>query len=208
MANAHPTLAIAYDFDGTLAPGNMQERDFIPAIGMTTSEFWKEVLDQSKTHNADNILVYMRLMLQKAEVAEVPVRESDFKDFGKGLAFFQGVEDWFDRIDAYGKEQGVKVEHYVISSGIREMVAGTKIARKFKRIYASSFIYDHHGIARWPALVLNYTTKTQYLFASIKVHWMSTIKKSMTMYRKTNALFPLKIWSSLAMAKLTFHAFD
>lgn len=164
MPRSHAPLAIAYDFDGTLAPGNMQERDFIPSIGMTTKEFWKEVADQAKKHNADNILVYMKLMLDKAQGAQVPVHEDNFRKLGKDLQLFQGVEEWFDRIDAYGRERQVKVEHFVISSGVREMVEGTKIASKFKKIYASSFIYDHNGVARWPALVLNYTTKTQYLF--------------------------------------------
>lgn len=173
-------LAIAYDFDGTLAPGNMQERDFIPAIRMTKKKFWDEVSRRSKEHNADNILIYMGLMLEKAREAKVKVGKEDFKSYGKGLNFFEGIlpyEDaseldqmkrpqkgWFDRINMYGKESGVDVQHYVISSGIREMVEGSKIANKFKAIYASSFCYDHNDVAEWPALALNYTTKTQYLF--------------------------------------------
>ncbi|MEZ5814853.1 MAG: HAD family hydrolase [Alphaproteobacteria bacterium] len=175
MAKKLIPLAIAYDFDGTLAPGNMQERDFIPAIGMTTKAFWKEVSDQAKEHEADNILVYMGLMLEKARSNRVQVRKSDFEKYGKELSFFDGVlpwaddngenyKGWFDRINTYGKESGVRVEHYIISSGIREMVQGSPIASKFKSIFASSFQYDHHGIATWPALALNYTTKTQYLF--------------------------------------------
>lgn len=167
-------LAIVYDFDGTLAPGNMQERNFIPAIGMTTSEFWKQVAAESKKHQADNILVYMKLMLDKAAAAQVPVRENDFKNYGRNLSFFEGVlpynekdqheKGWFDRINIYGKESKVKIEHFIASSGIREMIQGTPIAKKFSAIYASSFFYDHHGIATWPALAINYTTKTQYLF--------------------------------------------
>lgn len=173
-------LAIAYDFDGTLAPGNMQERDFIPNIGMTNKKFWDEVSSRSKDHNADNILIYMGLMLEKAREAKVTVRKEDFNKYGKDLPFFEGIlpydntreqdplrkrqKGWFDRINVYGKESGVDVQHYVISSGIREMVEGSPISKKFKAIYASSFCYDHHGVAEWPALALNYTTKTQYLF--------------------------------------------
>jgi phosphoserine phosphatase len=157
-------FAIAYDFDGTLAPGNMQERDFIPAIGMTRRAFWDEVRKLAKDHEADNILVYMGLMLEKARAHHVQVRRSNFESYGRSLKLFEGVPEWFDRIRVYGNESGVRVEHYVISSGLREMVAGTIIARKFKAVYASSFWYDHHGVARWPALALNYTTKTQYLF--------------------------------------------
>ena len=167
-------LAIVYDFDGTLAPGNMQERDFIPAIRMKTNKFWNEVAEESKKHQADNILVYMKLMLEKAHSSSVKVRESDFKIYGKKLPFFDGVlqykennhleKGWFDRINDYGKESNVKVEHYIVSSGIREMIRGTSIVKKFSAIYASSFFYDHHGVAVWPALAINYTTKTQYLF--------------------------------------------
>lgn len=157
-------LAIAYDFDGTLAPGNMQEHDFIPAIKMTTKRFWEEVKDLSKKHEADNILVYMGLMLKKARIAEVQVRKKDFENFGKTLRLFDGVPEWFTRINVYAKESGVAVKHYVISSGIREMVQGSPIARYFTTVFASSFWYDHHGIAEWPALALNYTTKTQFLF--------------------------------------------
>jgi hypothetical protein len=163
-------FAIAYDFDGTLAPGNMQERDFIPAIGMTKKAFWKEVGEKSKEHEADNILVYMGLMLEKAQIARVPVLRKNFENYGKGLSFFKGILPrgsdigWFDRINKYGQKRGVKVEHYVISSGIREMVLGTPIAKKFEAVYASSFQYDHHGVPKWPALALNFTTKTQFLF--------------------------------------------
>ena len=76
-------FAIVYDFDGTLAPGNMQERDFIPALGMTKSNFWQEVTNESISHKADNILMYMHLMLKKAQNATVQVRKKDFKDYGK-----------------------------------------------------------------------------------------------------------------------------
>lgn len=168
------SFALIYDFDGTLAPGNMQERNFIPAIGMNTKQFWKEVNEEAKKHQADNILVYMKIMLSKAAAASVTVRKNDFKTFGKDLSFFDGVlpynekgtkqKGWFDRINEYGNSSGVKIEHYIVSSGIREMIAGTPISKKFKAIFASSFCYDHHGIAVWPALALNYTTKTQYLF--------------------------------------------
>lgn len=164
MAKKLTPFAIAYDFDGTLAPGNMQEYDFVPAVGMTKKAFWKEVGELAKVHNADSILMYMMHMLDKAQAAHVPVRKDDFVNFGRGVALFEGVADWFDRINKYGKERGLKVEHYIISSGIREMIEGTPIAKKFISIYASSFIYDHNGVAKWPGLAVNYTTKTQFIF--------------------------------------------
>ncbi|MBS4050751.1 MAG: haloacid dehalogenase-like hydrolase [Methylomonas sp.] len=157
-------LAIAYDFDGTLVPGNMQEQGFIPKIRMSRKAFWSEVAQLAKHHEADNILVYMHLMLEKAREAKVPVHKSDFENFGKTLKLFIGVQDWFDRITKYGRAANVRVEHYVISSGIREMVLGSPIARKFEAVFASSYMYEHNGVAQWPALALNYTTKTQYLF--------------------------------------------
>ena len=165
-------LAIIYDFDGTLAAGNMQERDFIPAIGMTTSDFWDEVKRRAKHSRGDEILMYMGLMLEKADAAEVPVKSDNFREFGEALELFQGVTDyrpndtmsWFEWIDSYCKESAVSVDHYILSSGIAEMVEGTSIAKHFTKIYASRFYYDQYGKAVWPALGINYTNKTQFLF--------------------------------------------
>lgn len=157
-------MAIAYDFDGTLAPGNMQEYDFFPTIEMKSEEFWKEATALERTHQADKILSYMRLMLQKAAAKSVSVRKEDFAKYGKSVDLFEGVHDWFDRINAYALAKNVEMKHYIISSGIREMIEGTPIAKEFHAIFASSFMYDHHGVAVWPALAINYTTKTQFLF--------------------------------------------
>jgi hypothetical protein len=120
-------------------------------------------------------------MLKKAEAAQVPVRREDFERYGAKLKLFNGVPGWFDRINEYGETGGLDVSHYVISSGIREMVAGSAIAKHFKKIYASGFCFDENGAAKWPALALNYTTKTQYLFRINKgaehVYDNSTINK-------------------------------
>jgi len=166
MAKKHIPMAIAYDFDGTLAPGNMQEHQFLPDIGMTPKAFWAEVKRLTKEHQADEVLVYMNIMLKKAAAAStpVPVRREDFKAQGKAITLFDGVVDWFDRITEYGRARGVKVEHYLISSGNEEIFEGTKIASKFAKVYASKYMFDQHGVAAWPALAVNYTTKTQYLF--------------------------------------------
>lgn len=142
----------------------MQERKFIPNIGMNTKSFWDEVHSRAKEHQADNILIYMGLMLEKARAAHVPVRKDDIINYGKTLELFKGVEDWFPRITEYGRHGGIRVSHHIISSGIREMILGTPIQKHFENIFASSYCYDHHGVAEWPALALNYTTKTQYLF--------------------------------------------
>lgn len=157
-------LAIIYDFDGTLAPGNMQERQFIPNIGMTAAAFWREVDSLAEANHADGILSYMFVMLEKAKSAGMPVRREDLVARSREIEFFPGVEGWFERVNAYGQEKGVFVEHYVISSGNSEIIEGTSIAPQFSRIYASKFLYDAEGIAVWPAVAINFTTKTQYLF--------------------------------------------
>ncbi len=157
-------MAIAYDFDGTLAPGNMQEYDFVPAVGMTSKEFWSEATQLEQHQQADKILAYMRLMIQKASAKGVSIRKEDFVKYGRSVALFEGVTDWFQRINSYATSKTVEIKHYIISSGIREMIEGTPIASEFHKIFASSFMYDHHGVAVWPALAVNYTTKTQYLF--------------------------------------------
>lgn len=164
MAKKYIPMAIAYDFDGTLARGNMQEHQFLPDIGMKPSKFWEEVHQISKDHQADEVLAYMNLMLKKAQEKKVPVRREDFKARGRDIPLFDGVEDWFFRITHYARTKGVRIEHFLISSGNDEIFRGTKIARKFKAIFASKFMFDHNGVAQWPALAINYTTKTQFLF--------------------------------------------
>jgi hypothetical protein len=120
-------------------------------------------------------------MLREADKADVQVRRTDFREFGKNIQLFPGVQDWFKRINGYAKGKGLKLEHFIISSGIREMVEGTPIYKEFKKVYASGFMFDHHGVACWPALGVNYTTKTQYLFrinkGSLDVHDNSIINK-------------------------------
>lgn len=174
-------MAIAYDFDGTLAPGNMQEYDFIPALQMRSKQFWTAVNEHAERHESDQILAYMYVMLEEARKAKVAVRKTDFKNYGAKIVLFPGVHDWFDRINAYAKSKNVRLHHYIISSGLREMVEGTPIYKKFEKVYASGFMFDHNGVACWPALGLNYTTKTQYLFrinkGTLDVHDNSLINK-------------------------------
>ena len=164
MADKLIHIAMAYDFDGTLAPGNMQEYNFIPDLGMEPNDFWREVTQKAKEIDGDSILAYMGLMLRKADSAGVKVHREAFVKYGAGVPLFPGVESWFDRINSFAAERGVAIDHFIVSSGLREMIEGTPIAHYFKKIYASSYWYDHNGVAHWPALALNYTTKTQYLF--------------------------------------------
>jgi hypothetical protein len=158
------TVAIAYDFDGTLAPGNMQEYNFIPDLNMDKKEFWNEANRLAEKHDMDEILAYLWLMLTKAKEKNIPVLEKTFMQYGQKIGFFKGVETFFDRINQYVETKGLCVEHHIISSGIREMIKGTSIAHCFKNIFASGFLYNENGEACWPAVAVNYTNKTQFLF--------------------------------------------
>ena len=164
MENSKPVVAIAYDFDGTLAPGYMQEYDFIPNLKIANEEFWEESNRQARANDMDGVLSYMLLMLTKAKEKGISVKKDDFIRYGQSIHFFEGVEDYFERINKYGESRGLKVEHSIISSGLREFVAGTSIAKYFTNIFASGFVYDKNGVACWPALAINYTNKTQFLF--------------------------------------------
>ncbi len=161
---ARNTIAIAYDFDGTLAPGNMQEHKFIPELGIGNFEFWEEANEKARKNDMDEILAYMELMLEKAKECGIPIKKENFEKYGKDITFFKGLDTYFDRINKYGKDRGMVIEHYIISSGLREFVSGTKIAKHFTNIFASGFKYDENNVAQWPALAINYTNKTQYLF--------------------------------------------
>jgi phosphoserine phosphatase len=159
-----PIVALIYDFDGTLSPGNMQEFGFIQAIGKSPQEFWSQSDEIAAGHDASNILSYMKHMFDEAKKAGIKLRREDFNRFGSEVELFEGVLEWFKLTKEYGKQQGVVVEHYINSSGLAEMVEGTPIAKEFKRIFACSFIYDDNGEAVWPGAAVDYTAKTQFLF--------------------------------------------
>jgi phosphoserine phosphatase len=157
------TVALIYDFDGTLAPGNMQEHSFIPALGMDKETFWREVSELTRQHDADGITVYMWHMLERARQRGLAVTAEMLAAHGRTLTLFAGVTAWFDRINAFGAAAGLALEHYIISSGIGEMIEGCAIRHHFRHIFASRFLYAD-GTAVWPGTVINYTTKTQHLF--------------------------------------------
>lgn len=159
-----PIVALIYDFDGTLSPANMQEYDFLKAIDVKNKkQFWEENNDLVVKHNASNILCYMKLMLDKARAAGVSVKKQQFVDFGKNIELYEGVVDWFDLINKIGKDNHVEIQHYINSSGLKEMIEGTPIAKKFKEIYACSFMYED-DIAVWPSVAVDFTAKTQFMF--------------------------------------------
>lgn len=158
-----PILAICYDFDKTLSPDDMQAQGYIQSIDYEVSEFWKESNELAKNNDMDQNLAYMYMMASNARGKVLFTKGTLYKQ-GSKVKLFPGVKTWFDRINEYGKNKGVCVEHYIISSGLKEMIEGTEVADKFKKIYASSFYFDKDGVAVWPAQVVNYTNKTQFLF--------------------------------------------
>ncbi len=162
---AMPVLAICYDFDKTLSPDDMQAQGYIQSVEYDVNDFWRETNELAENNDMDQNLAYMYKMIEKARGKLVFTR-STLEDYGSRVRLFPGVEEWFERIKKYGKEHGVIVEHYIISCGLKEMIDGTSVAKNgaFEKIYASSFYYDDCGVALWPAQVVNYTNKTQFLF--------------------------------------------
>ncbi len=159
-----PTVALIYDFDGTLSPGNMQEYDFIPTVGKSNREFWNESNETARVQDADPILAYLYRMLHEARNSGKSIRREAFMQSGRNIRLYEGVREWFSRINGYGEAKGVNIHHYINSSGIREMIEGTPIGHEFRKIYACSFLYDVDGVAYWPAVAVNYTNKTQFIF--------------------------------------------
>lgn len=157
-------IGILYDFDKTLCTTDMQEYDFIKNLGMTSEAFWGEAAAITATHEVEKILAYMLVMIKKCKEKGIPLTEEYLRSCGQHVELFNGVLTWFDRINEYGRSQGVEIEHYIISSGTYEIIQGTPIAKYFKRIYACRYMYDESGEALWPALAINYTLKTQYIY--------------------------------------------
>jgi len=159
-----PIVALIYDFDGTLSPGNMQEFGFIQAIHKTPEEFWKMSDGLAIGQDASNVLSYMKMMFDEAKKNGITLRHSDFREFGQHIQLFNGVKEWFGRVNEYGAAHGVRVEHYINSSGLKEIIEGSPIADEFKHIFACSFMYNEQGEAEWPGIAVDYTAKTQFIF--------------------------------------------
>ena len=158
-----PIVALMYDFDKTLSPRNMQDYGFMEGLDVSSEEFWKACSALTKEHQMDSILAYMYMVLEKGQSRYLLRRES-FRKLGRSVKLFPGVRSWFDRITEYCEGYGLACEHYIISSGLKEIIEGTEIADRFREIYAAEFLYDSSGLARWPAMAVNYTSKTQFLY--------------------------------------------
>ncbi len=159
-----PIIAFLYDFDKTLCTTDMEDYTFIPSLGMTPGEFWAKANRFGHAKGMDGILAYMFTMLREAEARGRPFTRESLRRMGQDIVLFPGVQDWFDRITAFGEDLGVEVEHYVISSGLREIIEGCGISGAFREIYASEFYYDEQGRPVWPKLTVNFTAKTQFVY--------------------------------------------
>ena len=164
MDKQRPIVAFLYDFDKTLCTTDMEDYAFIPSLGMTPREFWSLANGFGHANRMDGILAYMYTMIQESEKRHLPFTRESLREMGRDIVLFPGVRDWFRRINDFGAQQGVQVEHYVISSGLREIIEGSGISQAFKEIYASEFYYDEAGRPVWPKLTVNFTAKTQFVY--------------------------------------------
>ena len=159
-----PIVAIMYDFDKTLCTKDMQDYNFIPSLSMTSADFWQTANSFGFKEHMDSILAYMYVMIQKSKEKNIPLDRETLVRNGKDIELYKGVREWFDRVNQYGALIGVSVEHYVISSGLKEIIEGSGISDKFKEIFACEFYYDETGQAVWPKTAVNYTNKTQFVY--------------------------------------------
>ena len=159
-----PIIALLYDFDKTLCTQDMQNYAFIPSLGMKPAEFWQEANTFGWREHMDGILAYMYTMLRKSREKGLSITREQLVDMGRSIVLFPGVQDWFRRINEFGRTQGVEIEHYILSSGLREIIEGSGISHEFKEIYASEFYYDETGTPVWPKLDVNFTAKTQFVY--------------------------------------------
>lgn len=164
---AHETIAIVYDFDGTLSPQPMQEYSVLPKLGIKPADFWTEVDCQSRDQGEESMLTYMRLLCEMAEERKIHIGPDEFKQLGRHVSYFPGVESWFERINQFvakASDRRAKIRHYVISAGLKEILAGVSIRKHFHNVFASEYHYDHHNKATFPKLLITDTSKTQFLF--------------------------------------------
>ena len=159
-----PIIALLYDFDKTLCTTDMEDYTFIPALGYKPAEFWKKANDFGYNNRMDGLLAYMYTMIEECRTQNIRLDRDFLVRCGHDMQLFPGVQDWFARINAFGESLGVTVEHYVISSGLREIIEGSGISHEFKEIYACEFFYNAEGLASWPKLDVNFTNKTQFVY--------------------------------------------
>lgn len=163
-----PKIAICYDFDKTLSPDDMQTFTLIPSFGIDKDDFWTESNQLAVENLMDNNLAWMFQLIKYSKFKGKSLKREYFKEIGADVKLYKGVTSWFNKVNEYAAKKGVEVEHYIVSSGLKEIIEGSSIAKHFKRIYASSYYYSPDGIAEWPAQAINFTNKTQFIFRIAK----------------------------------------
>ena len=158
-----PIIALLYDFDKTLCTTDMENYTFIPELGYTPAQFWQKANGFGRDNHMDGLLAYMYTMIHECREQNRRLDRDFLVRCGRDMVLFPGVREWFRRINAFGQQLGVEIEHYVISSGLREIIEGSGIAHEFREIYACEFFYDEEGLACWPKLDVNFTNKTQFV---------------------------------------------
>ncbi|MDR0915024.1 MAG: haloacid dehalogenase-like hydrolase [Oscillospiraceae bacterium] len=164
QTNKRPIIALMYDFDKTLCADYMQNYGFVPSLGMKQEDFWKETNILCVQENMDSTLAYMYKMVLESANRNTPLKREKLVEMGAKIQFYKGLDTWFDRINNFGNSVGADVEHYVISSGLTEIINGTPLSDKFTKIFACEFVYDENGNAVWPKVCVNYTNKTQFVY--------------------------------------------
>ena len=164
METQAPIIALLYDFDKTLCTTDMEDYSFIPSLGYTPAQFWQKANNFGWENQMDGLLAYMYTMIQECAAQNIKLDRAFLNHCGESIQLFPGVREWFARINAFGESLGVQVEHYVISSGLREIIEGSGIAQEFREIYACEFYYNENGDACWPKLDVNFTNKTQFVY--------------------------------------------
>ena len=162
--NKKPIIAFLYDFDKTLCTTDMQDYTFIPSLGYTPGEFWSIANSFGFENRMDGLLAYMYTMIEECRKKGIRLDRDYLVSCGHAIELFPGVQDWFSRINAFGETLGVEIEHYVLSSGLREIIEGSGVSHEFKEIYACEFFYNEEGLASWPKLDVNFTNKTQFVY--------------------------------------------
>ena len=156
-------IALCYDFDGTLCSGYMQDQKLLHDCKIEPKNFWIKVVNYAKENHCDPTLAYLMLLEQQMRSAGLKVNAETFKKYGRELKLFKGVNEWFSRIKQFGKLHNIEIQHFIISSGLADVIKGCTFIKDINLVYASSYIYDD-GKGVWPKLSVNYSNKVQFLY--------------------------------------------
>ena len=166
MASSQTTIGIIYDYDQTLSPNYMQDEVLFPHFGINAAQFWKKSRELVDDEGYDGELAYLKSMLDY--LAMDRPTNAELRTLGANLKFYKGLPEMFEEMDGMLNDQhrmyGIKIEHYIVSSGLKALLDGSKLAPYVKRIFGCEFGEDKDGRITFPKRVISHTTKTQYIF--------------------------------------------